>query len=115
MPAITDVEYTVGVHQRGVNGQHTRHLATPRDPGGEEREIEELTVLVNDVGANLVEQSLQSSDRSRTDHERQRVVERQVAGRIGPRPKSHDVDTVDILGRSGAPGTEVVTAHTSWP
>ena len=43
-------QHRVGVHQRGMHGQHARHAAPPGDPRGDEREVEELAVLMHDIG-----------------------------------------------------------------
>ena len=67
-----------GVHERGVQREHTRDAAAPRHPRRDEGEVEELTVLVDDVGTDLVEQPPQRAERSGARHERERVVEGEV-------------------------------------
>ena len=87
----------IGVHQRGVDGQHTRHSASPCNPRGHERQVEELAVLMHHVGTGLVEDPLHTPHDTWAEHERQCVVEGQVAWRDGPRGNAHHVDSVEIL------------------
>ena len=99
-------QHRIGVHQWSVNGENPRNPSTPGDPRRQEREVEELTVLMHDLGSDVVEQSGQVSDRARPDDERQRIVERQVAGTNRSCPKPHDVNTMHVLrvGRVGDRG-----------
>ena len=87
----------VCVHQGRVHRQHPRNSTAPGNQGGDEGEIEELSVLMNDVGAGLVEQPPHPAKHTRPRNKRQRVVECQATGCHRRRWQPDDVYPFDVF------------------
>ena len=92
------------MHQRSVNCQHTRDPTSPRHPGRDEREIEELSVLVDHIGLEIPNDVPDLTEHSSACHEWDGIVELHFAG-LGPtREQPNDANSVDHVGACGSVG-----------
>ena len=93
----------VAVDERGVDGQHRGHVAAAGPDRAHPREVEELAVLVHDVGTEVVEDLEQPAEVARAHRDRDVVVEREAGLRRREARQPHDpVAVSDLVGRGVA-------------
>ena len=89
----------VAVHERGVDREHGRHLAAARPDRAHPREIEELPVLMQHVGTEVVEDAKEPAQVARPERHGDVVVERQAGpGRRPARQPHNAVSVTDLVG-----------------